>query len=185
MNILGLGAPELILILIIALVFAGPKRMVQWAYIAGRWLNRLRSMWAEMMTVVQKEFDDAGVDVKLPKDIPTRGNFTQIARDAMKPYTREMEEAMKDVKSVREEVTGASKEAKDAVYGSWGDTKQAVNGKPSAPSNNNGAQQTVNFGTWGGAAQPTTTEPAPPKDGEFGSWSRNAGQTKNDGDDPN
>ena len=62
MNILGVGAPELIIIFLLALVIAGPKRMVAWAYIAGRELARLRAMWSETMAMVQQELKEAGLE---------------------------------------------------------------------------------------------------------------------------
>ena len=36
MDILGIGGGELVLIVLVMLVVAGPKRMIQWAYIAGK-----------------------------------------------------------------------------------------------------------------------------------------------------
>ena len=35
MNFLGVGAWELVAILLIMLVFAGPKRMIHWSYVWG------------------------------------------------------------------------------------------------------------------------------------------------------
>ena len=77
MEIFGIGGAELVAILIIMLVVAGPKRMIQWAYILGQYTAKVRAMWAETMTYVQKEFDEAGLNVQLPKDVPTRGSFTR------------------------------------------------------------------------------------------------------------
>ncbi len=37
MNLLGVGVPELVVIFVIMLVFAGPKRMVRWAYVLGQY----------------------------------------------------------------------------------------------------------------------------------------------------
>src|SRR5579859_5646985 len=60
---------DLLIILIIMLVVAGPKRMVQWAYTIGRYTAQLRAMFQETMNAVQKEIDEAGLDVR--KDLPT------------------------------------------------------------------------------------------------------------------
>ncbi|MCS6835768.1 MAG: twin-arginine translocase TatA/TatE family subunit [Anaerolineae bacterium] len=87
MNIFGIGGAELVLILLIALVVAGPKRMIEWAYHLGRWVAKLRQMWSQMMDVVQQEVDAAGLDVKLPKELPTRQSLNQTINQAMKPLT--------------------------------------------------------------------------------------------------
>jgi Sec-independent protein secretion pathway components len=76
MNILGIGGPELILILLIMLIVAGPKRMIAWAYTLGKYIARFRRMWEETVDVLQKEFDEAGVDIKVPRELPTRANLT-------------------------------------------------------------------------------------------------------------
>ena len=54
----------------------------------------LRKMWAETAQMLQKEFDDAGVDVKVPKDIPTRGDITREIGRALTPVTKPFKEAM-------------------------------------------------------------------------------------------
>jgi Sec-independent protein translocase protein TatA len=96
MNIFGMGTAELLVIVLIMLIVAGPKRMITWAYIAGQYLAKLRDMWGQMVELLQKEFDDAGVDVKVPKDLPTRGNINRAARDAMKPLSEPFEQATKE-----------------------------------------------------------------------------------------
>ena len=63
MEIFGVGGAELAAILIIMLIVAGPKRMIQWAYVLGQYMAKARAMWAETMTYVQKELNDAGMDV--------------------------------------------------------------------------------------------------------------------------
>ena len=68
MEILGIGGAEFIAIFIIMLVVAGPKRMIQWAYVMGKYTAKIRAMWAESMTYLQKEFDAAGLDVILVGD---------------------------------------------------------------------------------------------------------------------
>lgn len=149
MNILGIGGWELVVIFIIALVIAGPKRMIQWAYIAGKYLGQLRIVWRNMMQTVQKEFDDAGVDIQLPKDMPTRGDVGRIAQKALQPFTSPMKQAMdeveKDVNSVKQTATDLQVEA-------------SMNGKQkheaSKPANTNDAEQS-SFGTW---SSPTNDE---------------------------
>ncbi len=147
MEILGIGGAELIAILIIMLVVAGPKRMIQWAYILGKYAAKARAMWAETMTYIQKEFKDAGVDIELPKEVPTRGNLNrQINKQvekAMSPVTKPMQEAL-------DETTSQLKDLKQQA------TVREPSSKPlpvkppttsaSAPSSNGSAD----FGTWSG-----------------------------------
>ncbi len=144
MNILGIGGWELVVIFIIALVIAGPKRMIQWAYIAGKYLGQLRIVWRNMMQTIQKEFDDAGVDIQLPKDIPTRGDVGRIAQKALLPFTAPMKQAMdevdKEVNTVKQTATDLQVEA-------------SMNGKQkhetSKPANTNSSDAEQNsFGTW-------------------------------------
>lgn len=139
MNILGIGEWELIAILLIMLVVAGPKRMVHWAYLAGRFMGQLRIMWSETMAVLQREFDDAGVDVKLPKQPPTRQSMTKAAGDALKPFTQSVQDAAKEVES-------DMKQIKDT------NSMLSMNGKRSsadaAPSVSGGQAENKDFGTW-------------------------------------
>jgi Sec-independent protein translocase protein TatA len=67
MNILGVGAEELILIVMLALIFLGPRRMLGWTYEAGKYFAQFRKMVDETMAAIRKEFDAAQID--LPKDM--------------------------------------------------------------------------------------------------------------------
>ena len=98
MNIFGVGGAELIAIFIIMLVFAGPKRMIHWSYIMGTYVSRFRKMWSQTVDLVQKEFDEAGVDIKLPKEPPTRQNLNKALGDAVKPMTDPLEQSISEVK---------------------------------------------------------------------------------------
>lgn len=85
MEIFGVGGAELVAILIIMLVVAGPKRMIQWAYILGQYVAKIRSMWADVMAGVQKELDAAGMDVQLPKTMPTRAELNNHVTQFVNP----------------------------------------------------------------------------------------------------
>lgn len=78
MEIFGVGGGEVVAILVIMLVVAGPKRMVQWAYVLGQYVSKARAMWDGVMAGVQKEIDDAGLDMQLPKTMPTRANLNSL-----------------------------------------------------------------------------------------------------------
>ena len=81
-NILGIGLPQLIIVFGLAMILFGPKKMIQYAYQAGRWISQLRVMWEEAAKNVQKEFHEAGLD--LPADLPIRGGRIDIGAAAMR-----------------------------------------------------------------------------------------------------
>ena len=75
MNILGAGPGELVVVFVIMLVVAGPKRMIKWAYVLGQYTAQLRQMWQQTLDAFRKELADANLD--LPKDlnIGNKGRF--------------------------------------------------------------------------------------------------------------
>lgn len=196
MNFFGVGGAELLAILIIMLVFAGPKRMIHWSYVLGQYVAKFRAIWSQTVDLVQKEFDEAGVDIKLPKEPPTRQNLNRSLGEAIKPMTKpiqdSIDEVKKDVDSVREvsdtlnkktgkkldsptdklnkasKATGATVAAQQATESS-GDKK-------SAPEKTPIADMGTNMGSWSGAkaSQPKSAiEPAMDngKPVDLGAWS--------------
>ncbi len=113
MDILGVGGWELVAILLIMLVVAGPKRMISWSYTLGKYVAQLRHMWAETAEMLQKEFDEAGVDVRVPKDIPTRATLNQEIGRALTPVTKPFQELLdatkREIQSTQKAVTSATK----------------------------------------------------------------------------
>src|SRR5664279_976438 len=102
MDILGVGGWELVAIVLIMLIVAGPKRMIQWSYTLGTYVSKLRKMWAEAAVMIQKEFDEAGVDVKVPKDIPTRADLNREIGRALTPITKPFQETMDATRKERD-----------------------------------------------------------------------------------
>lgn len=107
MDILGVGGWELVAILLIMLVVAGPKRMIAWSYTLGTYVAKLRKMWAETAKMLQKEFDEAGVDVKVPTDIPTRATLNQEITRAFAPVAKPIQETLD---ATKKELDTATKE---------------------------------------------------------------------------
>ena len=101
MNIFGIGGMELGLILIIMLLVAGPKRMIRWAYVVGTYTAKFRKMWEETVDYIQKEVDEAGLDIEVPKEIPTRATLNREIGKMMKPVTAPVQEALDEVGSVK------------------------------------------------------------------------------------
>lgn len=113
MEIFGIGGAELVVILIIMLIVAGPKRMIQWAYILGQYTAKARAMWAETMTYFQKELNEAGMDIELPKDIPTRRSLnSEISKQVQKavapisaPIQETLDAAKSEVQQIKKDAT--------------------------------------------------------------------------------
>lgn len=119
MNIFGIGTAEFVLIILIMLVVAGPQRMIRWAYQLGIWAGKLRRMWEDVVDVVQSEVDASGVDVKIPKELPTRQNMDKWARDVVKPYAEQMQGVSNEIANPLEDLMGEArtslKEVDEAV----------------------------------------------------------------------
>lgn len=112
MELFGIGGTELVAIFIIMLVVAGPKRMIQWAYVLGQYTAKARAIWAEVMANVQKEIDAAGMDVKLPKTMPTRATLNKPVTNVWANITAPVKGVMDDV---RTEVTGTQTEPRETA----------------------------------------------------------------------
>ncbi len=108
MNILGLGEIELVAILIIMLIVLGPRGMVRWAYTFGQYTAKMRRMWSEAMTLLQKEFKDAGVDVELPKEVPTRRTLNKQVTKALGSVTRPVQETLDEVNTELKQIKAAA-----------------------------------------------------------------------------
>jgi Sec-independent protein translocase protein TatA len=139
MEILGVGTPELIAILIIMLVVAGPKRMIQWAYLLGQYTAKMRKMWAEAMTYMQKELEAAGVDVELPKDIPTKATLareiTKFGEKTLAPVTQPIQDTLNETSKQVKEIKTQTSLVQENGHKSSSDSEPPANGKP-------------NLGTW-------------------------------------
>jgi Sec-independent protein translocase protein TatA len=150
MEILGVGGAELVVILIIMLIVAGPKRMIRWAYVLGTYVSKLRSMWAESMKVIEQEMKQAGMDIELPKEPPTRSSINKSLANALKPVSQPLDEVAK-------EITKPMQQALDETSSQINQIKQNAainesNGASSPPPNNS----QPNFGTWSGGEKSDT-----------------------------
>jgi len=210
MNIFGIGTWELLLILIIALVVAGPQRMLQWAYILGRLFAQARVLWSQAMDAVQSELDQAGVDVKVPKDF-SRKEISRSVSELTKPLSdevRKVEQEYRDqIKSVESEVKSTTDEAKKEVTaldktlgrvtrtdpkpreGAITRADRRSTARDTAPASNGNTEANTTgdgFGSWSDADSASRSD-APSSDngetGGFGTWSTpNADAATNDED---
>jgi Sec-independent protein translocase protein TatA len=152
MNLFGIGGAELVVILVIMLVVAGPKRMIQWTYQLGRLVSKAQKMWRETAILLQKEFDAAGVEIEVPQNIPTRDDLKKQVMKMAAPVTnpitdtaREIDRELKqDVDNLRlsTQIDPARKKPpmpKSVTLPGTGDGAPDTNG-----------QTTSEFGTWSG-----------------------------------
>lgn len=158
MNFFGVGGPELIAILIIMLVIAGPKRMIHWSYLMGQYVAKFRVIWSQTVDLVQKEFDEAGVDIKLPKTPPNRSSMNKAISEAIKPVTQPVQESIDEIKKD----TAVIKDAADALNSetaakkdSWSNNNQP---NPPAESQANGKpSDKADLGAWSAVADEQET----------------------------
>jgi sec-independent protein translocase protein TatB len=157
MNIFGIGELELVIVILIALVVAGPKRLIQWAYVAGKWVAKARKMWSEAMGLIQQELNASGVDVNLPKEMPTRASIRRGVESTFKPLVDPVKGAMDDVKSVGSEIQNTAKEAQQQVSGARTDLQRPPQPRAVIPTNGTKAadhepdKNDSSFGTWSGS----------------------------------
>jgi Sec-independent protein translocase protein TatA len=146
-NIFGVGGAELVLIFIIMLIIAGPKRMIRWAFVLGQYVGKLRHMWEDVVDVMQKEADAAGLDIVIPKELPTKQGITKLVADAVKPYANELSQPIQDVQAtLRDTASEANTVVKDTQkasdLGAWSAPKEDA------------------FGTWGQQASQESEQEA-------------------------
>ncbi|MCY4073298.1 MAG: hypothetical protein OXG60_18555 [Chloroflexi bacterium] len=194
MNIFGVGGAELVAILVIMLVFAGPKRMIHWSYVLGQYVAKFRVIWSQTVDLVQKEFDDAGVDIKLPKEPPTRQNLNRSLGEAMKPMTKPIQDSIDEVKKdvdtlqeVSDSLNNKTPKKADAATGKApeadtgapergapksGDSRKAAPAKSSKERAAPTEATPPNMGTWSGDGAAKASEPnANGKTVDLGTWS--------------
>ncbi len=146
MNVFGVGGWELAAILIIALIVAGPQRMAKWAYVLGQYMGQMRVMWSQMMTSIQREFDDAGIDVKLPKNIPTRNDINRFAGEMLEPISKQMQSAMDEVNQEANNV----KDVASFKVTEDNDTKPVQSKNGTSATSSDDMPDENSFGTWSG-----------------------------------
>ncbi len=165
MNIFGVGGPELIAILIIMLVFAGPKRMIHWSYIMGQYIAKFRVIWSQTVDLVQKEFDEAGVDIKIPKEPPTRQNFNKTIADAIKPMTQPIQDSLNEVKKDIDGVKEMDNEIKEVLKPTPKAPKPSPVTAPTTP------PEKPNMGTWESASATANDSATNDTATNMGTWS--------------
>lgn len=185
MNLFGVGAWELVAILLIMLVFAGPKRMIHWSYVLGQHVAKFRKIWSETVDLVQKEFDEAGVDIKLPKEPPTRANLNRSLTDAVKPMTQPVQDSLDEVKkdmntfnelseTLNDKKPQLPSKATDSAASSARPARQPLETAKPKPKEDLAPKERaapVAMGTWSGEATTSASTKANGRSVDFGAWS--------------
>lgn len=81
MEFLNVGPWELIVVLIIAILVAGPQRMVEIARTLGRVSRQLRSLSGDFTTALQREIQ--AVEDEVVQSAPDLGEVRQDLEDAL------------------------------------------------------------------------------------------------------
>ncbi|KXK24955.1 MAG: putative sec-independent translocation TatB [Chloroflexi bacterium OLB15] len=109
MEFLGIGGWEIVAIFIIMLIFAGPKRMLQWSYTLGKWVGVARSMWSQTAQQLEQELHESGVDIEVPRELPTRStinaSISKYVTNAAKPVVEPVKEVQRELDSTRKAIT--------------------------------------------------------------------------------
>ncbi len=148
MDILGVGGWELLVILLIMVIVAGPKRMISWSYQLGKYVAVIRNMWVETAKQLQKELDASGVDIQVPKELPTRQSISREIGRAAAPLTKPLEETMQDLKVTAADVRQPFTPVKPADIKAPAPKPAIAPPPPAAESNGNGSGSGADFGTW-------------------------------------
>ena len=115
MNIFNIGGMELLLIITIALIVAGPKRIAVWAYQMGVWAAKLQDLWSEFAKVLQQEMDEAGINVQIPNKPPTRDQLTRSVQEFGREISKAAEESVSDVKKEVENLQAELQQERDTI----------------------------------------------------------------------
>lgn len=127
MNILGVGPTELVIVFLLMLMVAGPKRMARWAYVMGVYMGKFRDMWQEASTMIRKELAEAGIEPEVVDMVGKAANprvrqqmisgqLDRLVGDMKKP----IEESLKPVQEVTKEIGPIPLEPRQAESGTAG-----------------------------------------------------------------
>ncbi|MBI2957225.1 MAG: twin-arginine translocase TatA/TatE family subunit [Chloroflexi bacterium] len=98
MDFLGLGTGELVVVLIVALIFVGPERMVGVARSLGQWTRRIGQAGKEFTSQLEKEveFDKTAKELKVAagKGGETLSGLSQRLNQAGREVNRQINEEL-------------------------------------------------------------------------------------------
>jgi Tat protein translocase TatB subunit len=80
---LNIGTPELLVILVIALIVVGPKRLPEIGRQVGRAMSALRRVQDEVRDMVKFDLSDDSSDIPDTKPVPTPHVYREIDDDEL------------------------------------------------------------------------------------------------------
>ncbi|MCQ3932427.1 MAG: hypothetical protein DPW16_18415 [Chloroflexi bacterium] len=91
MDILGIGAGEMIVIAVVIMIVAGPRRSAAWAREAGKYLRQFQLAWQKMWNEVKTDIGPEGEELvkvaqeirKTTADIQRVSSPTNLVRQSM------------------------------------------------------------------------------------------------------
>ncbi|MBX3065655.1 MAG: hypothetical protein U0528_02890 [Anaerolineae bacterium] len=121
-NILGVGVPEMILIFLLMITIAGPKRMIKWAYELGKYTAKFRAMFQETMDAFKREIDASDLD--LSKEVKELGKLASSVSTPL-PRFDIVKEANKVVNESSAKSAESTKNASSAASANSADSASA------------------------------------------------------------
>jgi sec-independent protein translocase protein TatB len=91
-SMFGIGFPELIIILIIALLVVGPERLPQLAAQAGRAVRDLRRMYANLRAELGPEFEDIERGIREIQSLDPRRQIREYGRELLDDLSKDAPE---------------------------------------------------------------------------------------------
>ena len=102
MELLGVGAPEALVILVITLIVVGPNRFPEIARQGGRWYRMARRYAAEVTADVRGAVEELGAEVEAQKD-----ELTTIHKEISGGITSSIDETQEELRDVGRDTQAA------------------------------------------------------------------------------
>lgn len=100
MDFLGIGLPEITLILIIAVIVVGPKRLPEFAVQIARVIRRLRGYATDVTSQMREELDELTREYEaMRKELQ---EFRDAATRSVEAVTREVDQAVREAPAIIE-----------------------------------------------------------------------------------
>ncbi|MBI1885531.1 MAG: twin-arginine translocase TatA/TatE family subunit [Chloroflexi bacterium] len=96
MDFLGIGLPELLVVLLVALIIVGPKRLPEAAAQIARAIRTLRRYATEATSELRAEFEEATKDFE-----GVRGELREFSRSLdkeIRPLTEKVDETLRETR---------------------------------------------------------------------------------------
>ncbi len=100
MGVLGIGLPEIILVLLVAVIVVGPKRLPEFAAQIARLIRQMRGYATDVTTQMRSELDELTREYE-----QMRKELEEVRETAVKDVdsiTREVESTVRDVPAIIE-----------------------------------------------------------------------------------